>query len=363
MVERRKSAPAQPYLLECLPGLTEFVEAELNEFIELGRLEADQIARHGAHDLVCTTRSAETLLHLRTVQSVYSLVEFAVPRPKALLGDQHFRRLREQLEGVVASQPRGSFTSFHLAAAGSDSTVMTRLKAALSEALALPVDEDSGDLLLRVRKAPDNDAVWESLVRLTPRPSATRYWRVCDMVGALNATVAHVMSRLAAPDAGVLCNLTSGSGTIAIEHTIKRPDAQAIAIDLDPETIACALQNAAASRTLDAITFILANAATLPAASASFDALCADLPFGQRVGSHNANITLYPRLLREAARIAKPGATFVILTHEIRLIETFIAQQTSWRVEREIPITLRGLHPRIYVLRRQLNYDFSQSSS
>ena len=32
---------------------------------------------------------------------------------------------------------------------------------------------------------------WETLVRTTPRPLATRYWRVCNYEAALNATVAH----------------------------------------------------------------------------------------------------------------------------------------------------------------------------
>jgi tRNA (guanine6-N2)-methyltransferase len=82
------------------------------------------------------------------------------------------------------------------------------------------------------------------------------------------------------------------------------------------------------------------------------DVLCADLPFGQLVGTHQENEWLYPTLMTEAARVARPNARFVIITHEVRLMDGILAVLKSWQVREIQMITLGGLHPRIYVLER-----------
>ena len=86
---------------------------------------------------------------------------------------------------------------------------------------------------------------------------------------------------------------------------------------------------------------------------AGFDALVADLPFGNLTGSHRANLVLYPGIVAKAARVAKLGARFVLITHEVRLMERLLAEQTAWTCERAIMVSLGGLHPRVYVLQRR----------
>ena len=81
-------------------------------------------------------------------------------------------------------------------------------------------------------------------------------------------------------------------------------------------------------------------------------ALCADLPFGQQVGSHAANLALYPAALAEAARIAAPGARMCIISHETRLMSDSLARSPAWELVEERRISLNGIFPRIYLLRR-----------
>jgi 23S rRNA G2445 N2-methylase RlmL len=85
---------------------------------------------------------------------------------------------------------------------------------------------------------------------------------------------------------------------------------------------------------------------------AGVDALVADLPFGSQVGSHEENVTLYPQILREARRVAKRGARFVVITAEVRLMQGLLAQMGDvWRCERSLRINLGGLQPAIFALR------------
>ncbi len=292
-------------------------------------------------------------LELRTVQAVYSSAAFGVPRPKALLGDAHFRRLGAQIDAVLREWPAGTFRTIHIAAAGAESAVMRRLLSELAAQTGLAPDENEGDLLVRLR--PDREGGWETLVRLTPRPLATRPWRVQNYPGALNAAVASAMTRLLRPAArDVFINLCCGSGSLLIERAAHSPAARLIGLDIAPAALALCRANvsAAGSGLAARVELIQADARAAPLPDGCASALCADLPFGQQVGSHTANLVLYPAALAEAARIAAPGARLCIISHEARLMSDSLARNPAWELIEERRINLNGIFPRIYLLRR-----------
>ncbi|MEI7643635.1 MAG: methyltransferase domain-containing protein [Chloroflexales bacterium] len=293
------------------------------------------------------------LLGLRTVQTVYLVRAFPVPRPKALLGDEYFRAVLASIDKVRRLHPPGAFASLFLSAAGAESTVLTRLKAEIAAATGLRVGTDDGDLLLRLRRAADGVG-WELLVRLSPRPLATRPWRVCNREGALNGAVASAMARLTAPapDDRFL-NIGCGSASLLIERLLIGPARRAFGCDIDPAALECARTNIAAADLTARCELHPWDATRLPLHSASVDAICADLPFGHLVGSHAENLSLYPALLSEAARVARPGAHCVLLSHEVRLMERLIAERPEWGLHSALRIDLGGLHPRIFVLERR----------
>ena len=185
-----------------------------------------------------SSRTTSRLVHseLQTIQSLYLLQQYPVSRPKALLGDEHLRNLRAQIAAVRAAHPAGTFTTLKLNAAGSDSTVMMRLKTEIARAEGLEVGEDEGDLMMRVRPTPStsaSDEAWDVLVRLSPRPLATRAWRVCNFEGAMNAAVAHALVRLTHPNPrDVYLNIACGSGTLLAERLLAGPSRQIIGCDI-----------------------------------------------------------------------------------------------------------------------------------
>jgi 23S rRNA G2445 N2-methylase RlmL len=294
-----------------------------------------------------------TLFALQTVNAVYLMHRFEVPRPRALLGHDHFHALLADIQTATELHPPGTFKTLRIDAAGSHSSVMQRLKETLSTHTRLNIDDTAGDLLIRLRRPPDGADGWDALIRLTPRPLSTRPWRVCNYEGALNATVAHCMALMTrpAPD-DVFLNVACGSGTLLIERRTCAPARQVIGCDIEADTLACARTNIASSLHRNDIALWQADGRRLPLTDNSVDALCADLPFGQLVGSHDDNITLYPAILNEAARVAKPGARLALITHEVRLMESLLDQTSAWSIEDTTRITLRGLHPRIYELVR-----------
>ncbi len=292
------------------------------------------------------------VLALQTVQAVYLLQTYDIPRPKAFLGHQHFTRLLEQIETVRALSPQYAYTTIHINAAGSNSSVMTRLLDELAKATKLDANATEGDLLVRLRRAAHGDG-WDALTRLSPRPNATRNWRVVNVPGALNAGVAQAMVRLSDPSPDdVVLNVACGSGSLAIERALATPAQKIFACDNDLEMVEASLQNITAAGLEDHIEVHAWDATEIPTGSGTVDVVLADLPFGNLVGSHRENRELYPDLFREAARVTKRGGRFVVITHEVKLMEVVLLAVKKWELAREIKITLSGLHPRIYVLKR-----------
>lgn len=304
------------------------------------------------------------LLKLRTVQAIYLVQRFTVPRPKALLGHQHFQALLRQINDVLGLWQHGVFRTLYLSVAGSESSVMKRLKDELNHHTGLIIASHEGDLLLRIRRPrPEGDAThpegeeigWEVLTRLSPRPLSTRLWRVCNFEGALNASVASAICLLSKPrPQDVFLNLACGSGSIMIERIDYGPARRMIGLDLDPWALACTRANLTACEQGQQlrVELVQADACAIPLPEHSASVLCADLPFGHLLGSHAENIELYPKILLDAGRVAQHDARFILITHEVRLTESLLKTNPAWKVEKQIRVSLGGLNPHIFALRR-----------
>jgi tRNA (guanine6-N2)-methyltransferase len=294
------------------------------------------------------------LLRLQTVQAVYLVRHYPIPRPKAFLGDQHLKALLAQIATVRELAPKDAYHTLYISAAGSESSVMTRLRDELAAKTGLTASNEEGDLLIRLRHPPGDEASWEALVRISPRPLATRPWRVCNREGALNATVAHAMAFLTQPKPeDIYLNLACGSGTLLIERLAQEEAASVMGYDLDETALECARRNVEAAGLTDRVSLRVGDIRSLPLPDKSVDAICADLPFGHLVGSHEDNLTLYPEVLGEAARVIKTGGRCVFISHEVRLMDSLLDGSKVWDTEQVIRVALGGLYPRIYVLVRR----------
>ena len=344
------------YEVEAIPGLEAIAAGELRRQLRQ-HVVIEPPYKEGLIPIQYNGDPA-ALLDLRTALAVYERHHFAVPRPKALLGQAAFDRLLDLIAGVRALHGRKAFQTLRLSAAGQESAVMLRLREELARATGLEDVSEEGDLLLRLRRSADQAEGWEALIRLSPRPLSARSWRVCNLAGALNASVAHAMALLSRPhpDDAVL-NLACGSGSLLIERLAAAQARIAIGCDTDPAALACARENVAASGARD-IRLEAWDVGALPTPDAWADAILVDLPFGQLVGSHAANTVLYPRVLREAARVMIGGGLLVAITQDIRLWEGLVADAAAeWTQVAMLPIKLPfgggHLRPRIYVLRRK----------
>jgi predicted RNA methylase len=335
---------------DVLPGLERFARAELIE--RAGRQVSFTGAAHDGQIKFHYTGDLRTLLKMHSIVAVYLVRQFAVPRPRALLGHQHLTALCDLIATARGLAPQ-EYRTLRLSAAGEDSSVMNRLKDELAQNTGLHLGADEGDLLLRLRRAAGGHG-WEALVRISPRPLATRAWRVCNLPGALNATLAYGMICLSQPHADdVIVNLACGSGTLLVERLALGAARSLIGCDTNPAALECARTNLQAAGYEGGARLEQWDAAALPLPDRSVTTICADLPFGQLVGSHRANEALYPQLFAEATRIAAPEARMVLLTHEVRLLERVAAEYPQhWQLAEALRVRSGGMTPRVYLFQR-----------
>tara|TARA_Y100000814_G_scaffold226691_2_gene170637 strand:- start:246 stop:1259 length:1014 start_codon:yes stop_codon:yes gene_type:complete len=330
------------YETEFLDGLAPFV---LKELVELGGISIKKMKNSFRFRF---KKNSEELSRLRTVVSVYRFLQYDISRPRALLGDHNLRRLVEAITEISSS---GDFNSFRFSAAGKTSEVFQRLGRTLKGLTRLRFDPDGGDLLIRIRRKTSNNG-WEVLLRLSSRPLSARSWRVCNLPGGLNATVAVAVNTMLgiSPNDRYL-NAMSGSGTILIERALAGPSGSLLGCDCDTRALDCTRQNLKAAG-LEGIEVLKADATSMPVPEGSFDVVSVDLPWGDAIGSFKSLNDLYPAFLTEMHRIISPGGRIVLISHDLKRFDAFLRTQTGWREKHQFQVFHGGHHPKVYLLER-----------
>ena len=355
---RPDPAQAQEYEVETVIGLEEYARREVRRL--LGK--AAQVARDASEGRF-TLRydgNIRRFDELRTITAVHRVENFAVPRPRALLGHQHLTRLLGIIHFIIASRADGAFRTFRITAAGAGSGVYLRLRQEIASATGLDPTDGAANLHIAVRRAAGDDAGWQVLTRTSAMPLSARRWRVCDMPGALNATVASVMASLARPRQNErVLNLCCGSGTLMIERLGLGAAASVTGVDNSSDALECADTNLRAAGHRTPVALLQEDCANLPLPDASIDTITADLPFGMLQDGSSDIEALYRSTLAESARVATPNGLLVLITTRRRTMFSALDENSTWDLANEVPLSIshsRGyIKPHIYVLRRGRN--------
>jgi tRNA (guanine6-N2)-methyltransferase len=343
--------------ISTLPGLADVTLRELRARFRAGEaLKRVPPQVHGSREradaitLALPAPSLAAAHDLRTAVALFRVLPFAVPRPKALLGDAVARSWREQLQQHLA-QAKVPFASLRLEGAGRESAVLQRLAEQLAEAAGVPLDDAAGELLVRLRREGEG---WALLLRTTPRPLSVRSYRVCDRPGGLNASLAAALLLLAAPAPGAhIVDPFSGSGTLAIEGARADPHARVDAFDLEPEACACAARNVAAAGVGARVQLRVGDARDLPLPDAGVDLMLANPPWGDTHGDRALVEALYPAFLTEAARVLRPGGRLALVTQQVTFAQGLLAEDRRWRLLHERRVWHGGHHPWVALLERR----------
>jgi predicted RNA methylase len=149
-------------------------------------------------------------------------------------------------------------------------------------------------------------------------------------------------------DGAVVLDPFCGTATIGVLAAEACPTVRFIGLDVDPSALGKAVVNLRSRG--GSAQLLRGSAAQLPIASGTVDVVVGNLPFGKRIGSHDTNLELYPRAVKEVSRVLRVDGTAVLMTEEKRLFVDSVQRAPGIRITAEHPIEIGGLHPSIYVV-------------
>jgi len=142
-----------------------------------------------------------------------------------------------------------------------------------------------------------------------------------------------------------------GSGTMLFERERLAPCAALTGVDIAKDAIAMARENADAGKS--AAQFVRSDLSDFTAHRA-YDEVIANLPFGNRVGSHEKNERLYAALLDKLPAWLKPGGIAVLYTMEFTLLKTLVRErEKTLELLSQGTTAAGGLMPGIFLLKRK----------
>lgn len=356
------------YSVTVLGGLEEIARREIEE--RLSGAEVRPAATRGERGRVHFEYGGPPtdVLALRSVVNVFAALDEASGIPADESGLEAIRQRAAQLDlgpalelHAAAHGPRTnpSFrcTSKRLGAQTYGSMeIMAAAGAAIVERYGWRVDLEGHDYDIHVDV--DDDRLTIGL-RLSPESLHHRS-RVVHLPASLNPTLGYAMCVLSGPQpCELFVDPTCGAGTILIERAAVGP-ARLCAGDIFAHPVEAAHRNFEVAAVK--VGLCRWDARRLPLRDGSVDKVCANLPWGRRAGSHTVNKHLYPRMVREFARVLRIDGLAVVLTLEKQMLIRCVGRHGWLRLERSVPVSVGGLRPAIYCIRKWREHERPQTA-
>lgn len=193
-------------------------------------------------------------------------------------------------------------------------------------------------------------------ISLTPQRVSIRN-RVVVGPSSLDSANAYALLKWANIQPGeVVFDPMAGAGTIPIEGSHLFPHSHFMISDYFESNIELSRKNVAACAGKGPLSIFVADAQKMPLRPQCVDVVVSDLPFGMRMGSVNANKSLYPALFKQMERFLRSGGRAVLMTMAKAVIKKVIDERKrlGWTLVRERPLECGGYRSWVF----ELSYEF-----
>jgi 2-polyprenyl-3-methyl-5-hydroxy-6-metoxy-1,4-benzoquinol methylase len=141
-----------------------------------------------------------------------------------------------------------------------------------------------------------------------------------------------------------------GSGTLLFELEKTAPGAILFGLDISNFALKAARANALAAKS--SARFLQKDVLKFEPRE-PFDLIITNMPFGNRVGTHETNEPLYRDFVRLLPRLLTPGGVAVLYTMEHRLLAACLKREPGLTVAADMRTEAGGLNPRITVVKKR----------
>lgn len=196
-------------------------------------------------------------------------------------------------------------------------------------------------------------------LKLFLTPDRRFAYRKAAVPASIHPTNAAGVIRLAKPylkEGATVLDPCCGSGTLLWERAIYGSCRSLTGVDLQRSALQAAAENYKAAR-----------AGGMQGARVSCKLICSDflkyrpqqpvdelfanLPFGNRVGSHEENLRLYKGLAERIPQWVKPGGIAVLYTMEGKLLEQCLYGNSRLKILKKYKVEAGGLEPKVMIVR------------
>lgn len=249
-----------------------------------------------------------------------------------LRGDKHHpsyiskhKSILGSLVDVVIKNNKKDFRSFKINCAGSESPEVRSISQYIQERYDLK-EKKEADLKIHIIKSED---VWEVGVQVSPRPLSVRDYKVVNMSGAMDPTIAHAVNSFCNLEkAHSYLNIFSGSATLLIEAAQSFPNLEKlVGFDNDKKRLSLSIQNVKKVGLIKKIYIKEANIFNKPDFG-KFDTIVSDLPFGMAISKNENLEKLYEAFVEYCEDKLEPRGRLALYTSEYELIEPILLKSS-----------------------------------
>lgn len=141
-----------------------------------------------------------------------------------------------------------------------------------------------------------------------------------------------------------------GSGTLLFELEKAAPGSLLLGADISQTALAAARENARAAHSK--ARFLQKDACKLDARE-PFDLILTNMPFGNRVGTHESNEPLYRAFVSRLPELLAPGGVAALYTMEHRLLTDCLKREKRLETLADLRTEAGGLNPRVTVVKKK----------
>ncbi|NCS99080.1 methyltransferase [Candidatus Parcubacteria bacterium] len=271
---------------------------------------------------------------LKTVSRAYLVDRSANYNPFYI--SNHKSILSDLIKIVKSHNEANSFKSFKINCAGSDSKEILEIKEYIRHEFAVG-EKDEADLKIYIAK---KDEAWEVGIQITSRPLSLREYKVRNMSGAMDPTIAYSLNYLCELEKyETYLNVFSGSATLMIEAGLNYDNLEKIiGFDNNKEHLSLSVQNikkAGLIKKANVKEFDVKDQPDL----GSFDVITSDLPFGMSISKGEDLESLYKTFIEYCEKHLNEGGRLGVYTSQFKIFESLISR-SNFKLEKEVKIDL-----------------------
>ena len=333
--------------LAFIAGLRDVVSNEISQYLNLRIIaeDADLFYLDFVKDLI-------DIKKLRSVSRAYVIVQD--PKYNPLYISNH-KSILDNLIEIVISDNKNKFKTFKITCSGSDSPEVRSIAEYIEEKHTL-TEEEEADMKIHIIK---NNEIWEIGIQITPRPLSLRSYKLMNMSGAMDPTIAYAVNSFCELDKmESYLNVFSGSATLLIEAGQCYPNLkELIGFDNNKKNISLAIQNIKKTELIKKIQLKEKDIFNNPYLG-KFDAITSDLPFGMSMSKNEDLENLYQCFIEYCERTLNFNGKMVVYTSKHEILKRIILK-SKFKIVKTLELKFitsvnSYLCPRIFVCRKSV---------